>query len=50
MEDTGRQRKNFVGYEYKEIVAESGRVSFLLDGYECFGWETDEVQKGQPFF
>lgn len=42
MEDTGRQRKNFVGYEYKEIVAESGRVSFLLDGYECFGWETDE--------
>ena len=42
MEDTGRQRKNFVGYEYKEIIAESGRVSFLLDGYECFGWELDE--------
>lgn len=41
MEDTGRQRKNFVGYEYKEIVAESGRASFLLDGYECFGWEWD---------
>lgn len=42
MEDTGRQRKNFVGYEYKEIVAESSRLSFLLDGYECFGWELDE--------
>lgn len=42
MEDTGRQRKNFVGYEYKEIIAESGRVSFLLDGYECFGWKLDE--------
>lgn len=42
MEDTGRQRKNFVGYEYKEIIAESSRVSFLLDGYECFGWELDE--------
>lgn len=42
MEGTGRQKKNFVGYEYKEIVAESGRVSFLLDGYECFGWELDE--------
>ncbi|MDE7445633.1 MAG: hypothetical protein K2N15_08055 [Lachnospiraceae bacterium] len=42
MEDTGRQRKNFVGYEYKEIVAESTQVSFLLDGYECFGWELDE--------
>lgn len=42
MEDTGRQRKNFVGYEYKEIVAESNRISFLLDGYECFGWELDK--------
>lgn len=42
MEDTSRQRKNFVGYEYKEIIAESGRISFLLDGYECFGWELDE--------
>ena len=42
MEDTGRQRKNFVGYEYKEIVAENNQVSFLLDGYECFGWELDE--------
>ena len=41
MEDTGRQRKNFVGYEYKEIVAESSRASFLLDGYENFGWEVD---------
>lgn len=42
MEDTGRQRKNYVGYEYKEIIAESGHISFLLDGYECFGWELDE--------
>lgn len=42
MEDTGRQRKNFVGYEYKEIIAESSHISFLLDGYESFGWELDE--------
>lgn len=33
---------NFVGYEYKEIVAESSQASFLLDGYENFGWEPDE--------
>ena len=46
MEDTGRQRKNFVGYEYKEIIAESSQVSFLLDGYECFGWELDENMAG----
>lgn len=46
MEDTGRQRKNFVGYEYKEIIAESSQVSFLLDGYECFGWELDDSIAG----
>lgn len=37
-----RQRRNFVGYEYKEILTESSRFSFLLDGYENFGWELDE--------
>ena len=36
-----KQQKNFVGYEYKEIVADSSRASFLLDGYENFGWEFD---------
>ncbi len=36
------QGKNFIGYEYKEIVVESSQASFLLDGYECFGWELDE--------
>lgn len=41
MDDTGRKKKEFVGYEYKEIVTEQSRVSFLLDGYENFGWEAD---------
>lgn len=41
MDGTGRQQKNFVGYEYREIVTDSGRRSFLLDGYESFGWEED---------
>ena len=36
-----KQQKNFVGYEYKEIVADSDKASFLLDGYENFGWELD---------
>jgi len=44
MEENGGQRKNFVGYEYKEVTAQSGQMSFLLDGYECFGWELDERQ------
>ena len=36
------EKKNFIGYEYKEIIAEGSRVSLLLDGYESFGWEVDE--------
>ena len=41
MDNLEKQQKNFVGYEYKEIVADSSRASFLLDGYENFGWEFD---------
>lgn len=41
MDDTGIQQKSFVGYEYKEIVTDSNRLSFLLDGYESFGLEED---------
>lgn len=42
MNETGTQRKSFVAYEYKEVTAKRSRVSFLLDGYENFGWEPDE--------
>lgn len=34
-------QKEFIGYEYKEVIADSSRISFLLDGYENFGWEMD---------
>ena len=33
---------NFVGYEYKELSADSERASLLLDGYMNFGWTLDE--------
>ena len=33
---------SFVGYEYKEISADSEKASMLLDGYLCFGWIPDE--------
>lgn len=39
--DSENQQKNFIGYEYKEIIADSSRISFLLDGYKNFGWEID---------
>ncbi|MDE6015997.1 MAG: hypothetical protein K2H41_09915 [Acetatifactor sp.] len=41
MDVSEKPQKNFVGYEYKEITADSSRISFLLDGYENFGWEID---------
>ncbi|MGN0364760.1 MAG: hypothetical protein ACI4E5_02320 [Suilimivivens sp.] len=41
MEDMGTRKKEFVGYEYKEVNTDKSRVSFLLDGYENFGWESD---------
>lgn len=34
--------REFIGYEYKEITADPGRISFLMDGYENFGWRPDE--------
>jgi hypothetical protein len=34
-------KKKFIGYEYKEVVARSSQASFLIDGYENFGWELD---------
>lgn len=46
MDEAGIRQKNFVGYEYKEITAESSRASFWLDGYENFGWEIDEKLPG----
>ncbi len=41
MEENGTKQKEFVGYEYKEVIADKSRVSLLVDGYENFGWEVD---------
>lgn len=37
-----KKQKDYVGYEYKEVVVESNRISQYLDGYENFGWIPDE--------
>ena len=36
-----RRPGGFIGYEYKEVVTDPGQASFLIDGYENFGWEPD---------
>lgn len=44
------KNRQFIAYEYKEISAGVEKASFLLDGYENFGWEADhnigEIESG----
>lgn len=40
-DNTGNRKREFVGYEYKEVCADKNQLSFLIDGYENFGWEVD---------
>jgi len=42
VEQMDSQVRDFVGYEYKELHSESSKVSFIMDGYECFGWKVDD--------
>lgn len=41
MNNTDKPGREFIGYEYKEVTADSDKISFLIDGYENFGWEID---------
>ena len=49
MDDIGKNKKEFIGYEYKEVIVESNKASFILDGYENFGWELDEKINGNIY-
>ena len=49
MEEAGTKQRKFVAYEYKEIITQSSKASFLLDGYENFGWEEDENLYGNVY-
>ena len=37
-----KEQRNYVGYEYKEVVTDSSMVFLLLDGYENFGWKVND--------
>lgn len=39
---TRQNPKDYIGYDYKDLIAEQEQISFLLDAYENFGWELDE--------
>lgn len=36
------EKRDYIGYEYKEVTVSAEEVSFYLDSYENFGWSTDE--------
>lgn len=36
------EKKDYVGYEYKEVTVRSEQVSLYLDCYENFGWMEDQ--------
>lgn len=36
------EKKDYVGYEYKQVTVRSEQVSLYLDCYENFGWMEDE--------
>lgn len=42
MDRAGDAGKNYIGYEYMELNAQSDRISLYLDGYLSFGWVADE--------
>ena len=42
MNEITKSGSGFVGYEYKEIIADQEKVSMYLDGYMNFGWDPDD--------
>ena len=42
MSELIQSKKTYIGYEYKEVVINSKKISMCMDGYENFGWEIDE--------
>lgn len=46
MGDTVKKQDHYIGYEYKELEADSKILPLLLDGYENFGWKLNESLPG----
>ena len=42
MSEIKKDSHSFVGYEYKEVITNNEKISFLIDGYKHFGWIVDE--------
>lgn len=42
MSDIIKDSHSFVGYEYKEVITNKEKISFLIDSYKNFGWVVDD--------
>lgn len=42
MSEIIKDSHSFVGYEYKEVITNKEKLSFLIDGYKNFGWVVDD--------
>jgi hypothetical protein len=42
MTEIVKNNRAFIGYEYKEVITNAEKVSFLIDVYENFGWIVDK--------
>lgn len=49
MDEIKKNQREFIGSEYKEVIAESSKASFLLEAYESFGWELYEKMNGKIY-
>lgn len=41
MSEIIKDSQSFIGYEYKQVITNAEKVSFLMDTYENFGWVVD---------
>lgn len=42
MSEIIKNSHSFMGYDYKEVITNKEKISFLIDGYKNFGWIVDE--------
>lgn len=47
MSDVIKDSHSFVGYEYKEVITNKEKISFLIDSYKNFGWVVDDNLSSQ---
>lgn len=42
MSEIIKDNHSFVGYEYKQVITNKEKISYLIDGYQNFGWIVDQ--------